>query len=596
MAYVANQLDDEDENEQGGIAGGQLVGQQSGVLMGNNVPQGGQAGAQGPQTSRGVGNASGGSAGGGQGGAAQASKGSGAWTNLNKYLEANQGAGRTMAGTVAQGVDKRATDAKTAGAQLETDTVSAIDTNTVKRDTGLEQRVKSDPVSVARNEQAHFAKIHGASYGGPDQVDATKKAEVDKQIRGVKTDLEDYGSNPGQQRLLRDTFASPKYTQGENLFDAFLVGTDGGQTLADSRARNQGFDSGWDGLNDRVAQRVATARTETDAAREGLRGATSAARDQVAGKVNIASRDAARKNAANDKAYRDLISRAQGGDDSAFQEMGFAPGQASRLLAMGFRPEQIISDARNLSLADVVDDDTRARLSALQELSGESDLEGGFDFGERGGSDRAFEINEGLRNQAQDFDTLLQNLDGRVTRRNSERAEEAARLDKLNAQATAAKQALTEFENAWAKDTKNMNYEAMYAKRRPLLEAEAAAREAYEAEERRLGLSGLDLRGDELKRARREGRKVDRADVLTDSERTRFAELFTVLGIPGFTTQDAGDEGAGVSYDLETLRALSSMRKPTAKKGTTAVVAPQPVNTRTRQQSGGQTSSGAWGK
>jgi len=308
VAYLLNQ-DDDDENQ---VTPG--APQQAG--QGGLIQAGGAGGAAGPS----------------QAGQEKATK-SGNFTNLNRYLTANEGQGGTM-GQAVQGTVKTAADAYDgARNKLTTNTTNSVNANTVRDDgtTGAVNNlfggVPTKKVAAAPKPptvgnvtqgppkaitQAGLSALTGATWKGPNaasEVDGYDAAVTGAQK--VSTYGKLAGDYDGSNTLLQETYGGNGSQYGSNLrsLDQFILGGDSaGKAALDDIVTKYGgtkeaFDGSVGGLNQQIADgRATTTKTATDAA-----AAVEAARGRGQGAIGAATASAEQASQA-DKAIYDAIS------------------------------------------------------------------------------------------------------------------------------------------------------------------------------------------------------------------------------------------------------------------------------------------------
>lgn len=158
-------------------------------------------------------------------------QGSGQYTNLQSYLDANKDHG--FGGQFAAQVGKSVDSANSAQGQASDTFKSASDSGTVKEDQNIINQAVNTPESVVSNQDAlkQFRAQQSAAYSGPDQFSgssyyqpaatATQKA-VDETTQAQTL--------PGQQALLDQYYGSGagnnNYTGGQKNLDQILIGMD----------------------------------------------------------------------------------------------------------------------------------------------------------------------------------------------------------------------------------------------------------------------------------------------------------------------------------------------------------------------------------
>lgn len=390
MAYVSNPWDDEDE-ESGRVPSG-MVGDPSGGVGGSGA--GGAANNANPQLSKGVSGAANQMAPTGTG---AAGTGSGSWTNLNAYLNANRGAGKTMAQGIADKTSQQIGQVQGGVQKVEDKTKQQIQAGTTQYAPDLVEAVKADPVKVSKQMRPQYDAVYNAQYKGPNSAAEAAGSDIaglKTQAGNVKQRLDLYGTDSGRGQLAGEVANRSDYSRGERALDSFLLQTDGGETFDKSRKAAQGFDSGLGTLEDRIGDAIRKGKETTDQAREGLRSAVADTSGQVRKTIDTAKGQVESTNAAKQKQFNDVTDALKRKDIGELRRLGMNPEAAQFALANGWDATKLINKTRDLSLADRVDDGTIAKLGALQSLLGSQDLTGGYNFGERGGVVDPFTVNQ----------------------------------------------------------------------------------------------------------------------------------------------------------------------------------------------------------
>lgn len=211
------------------------------------------------------------------GGSAKGPTSSERFTNLNSYLDANQGNqfGENFAQKVQGDVSKGQEAQEQAGGTFK----SQADNATIAANPALVNSAVSDPTKFAAdaNNVTEFKKQKDAQYQGPntfaDSADlysktygATKKA----------TDVAEAAqSEPGRFALLNQYFGRPEYSQGQKSLDNLLVSGDekAQDGLAQARTNAQSLAQNFDTTNKNLSEYAAKARGTTEATRTGARDA-----------------------------------------------------------------------------------------------------------------------------------------------------------------------------------------------------------------------------------------------------------------------------------------------------------------------------------
>lgn len=183
---------------------------------------------------------------------------SGNYTNLQQYLNANQGSGfgTKTAGKVGEEVTGAQTAQDTAGSEFR----NQVGQNTVNYDENLANQAKTDASGVLGNEASKnaFEKMRSGTYGGPSQLtdltDQYTAAQGATQKGQQAADLTK--SEQGQRTLLDRYYARPTYTGGEKSLDQFLLQGDqaGQQGFKEQQSKAANLGTGFQSLQDMLAQ------------------------------------------------------------------------------------------------------------------------------------------------------------------------------------------------------------------------------------------------------------------------------------------------------------------------------------------------------
>lgn len=206
-----------------------------------------------------------------QGPAGGADSQSGQYTNLQSYLDANKG--NPLAKTVADKIEGEAGEANQTQEEAGRVFKSQVDSQAVRPDQALLDKVAQDPTAVVQNEtdKAAFTKARDAQYSGPqtlaDDMAEYAKAQQKQQVAnesGAATQ-----SEAGRTALLGKYYSDPSYTAGQKKLDQLLLQNDEGANDAFGRAKSAvdnsatSFNSLKNSLNNYASQ----AATDTSTAR-----------------------------------------------------------------------------------------------------------------------------------------------------------------------------------------------------------------------------------------------------------------------------------------------------------------------------------------
>lgn len=172
------------------------------------------------------------------GAAPAATPGSGNFTNLNQYVEANKDQGAGLGNAVAQGVQKSANTGLTSlsGAQNEFNTAekaAGVNPNdyTTEKVYGVVQNALTNPSSVQQSDIANANDVKTKATNLAAGSDTAPKALTDlssyQTAAGQLTDAQNNatltGTEAGRGQLLKQQFARPDYSAGQNNLDQLLT-------------------------------------------------------------------------------------------------------------------------------------------------------------------------------------------------------------------------------------------------------------------------------------------------------------------------------------------------------------------------------------
>lgn len=209
------------------------------------------------------------------GGAPSSSTGgtqSGQYTNLQSYLDANQGQqfGGKVAERIGQDVDTATREQGAAGDQFR----AKVGESTVNYDQDLAERAKTDASSVYGDsgQRSNFERMRDASYAGPRGLEDTGEAytRATGATQNAQKAAQLSGSESGQQALLQNYYGRPDYTRGQTNLDQFLVQNDESAKpkFADVQQRGQALGGQFDTLKQQLAAQAQQAADTTGATRQ----------------------------------------------------------------------------------------------------------------------------------------------------------------------------------------------------------------------------------------------------------------------------------------------------------------------------------------
>lgn len=173
---------------------------------------------------------------------AKPQKGSGQYTNIQSYLDANKGQADQMGQKITQDVSAKADTAtqKLNDFQAQAPKVDAYDPNAVL----------SKATTASDAEKASYKNYRQTGgYSGPQTVDqAQGYGDTMAAAQGASQAIKNAGSEAGQQQLLQQSYARPSYSAGENRLDQALL-----QNSAGSRSNIEGLTQKYSGLDQMIS-------------------------------------------------------------------------------------------------------------------------------------------------------------------------------------------------------------------------------------------------------------------------------------------------------------------------------------------------------
>lgn len=201
-----NQKQEEDDKKQSNISSG----------LGVSSPQG-QTGQQGPTSS-------------------------GRFTNIQKYLGANQQAGAKVANTIGKDIEKQTQNVANAiqGSKQQFQTQANQGRLTQNDLTSAQNVIQGAGLGTQANDISQFQRISSGQYKGPQEMqDSDKLSAKTQNVVQQGKQLENQG---GRFNLLRQYFSTPTYTKGQQNLDEMILGQNN-QNLGNVKRQTLGLQS-----------------------------------------------------------------------------------------------------------------------------------------------------------------------------------------------------------------------------------------------------------------------------------------------------------------------------------------------------------------
>jgi len=212
----------------------------------------------------------------GQEGGSQKKQGSGRYTNIQSYLDANKQQAGQMGQKIATDVGAQAEQAKSQVQNFGTQApkVEAYDPN---------EALKKDQMSAQEKEQYKTVKKTGG-YTGPATVDQVSGyQDVQKAASSAAQNVQSAATEEGQKELLKKTYARPTYSQGQTKLDqALLQGSQESRSkLEDLSQRYSGIDKMFQDTAQNVGSAIGAAQKQALANQQAFAPAEKQAREAL---------------------------------------------------------------------------------------------------------------------------------------------------------------------------------------------------------------------------------------------------------------------------------------------------------------------------
>jgi hypothetical protein len=195
----------------------------------------------------------------------QQKKGSG-FTNLNKIIGANQN--NQLAANVAKGVGQGAQQVQQGIGQVKSQFQQQADANNLASDvnkTAASQalsNIMGGNTDVSDQQANQFGTFLAGKYAGPQELDATKTAQVGARAREVQGFGQALGSGGDKTGVLQAFAGKGPYSAGQQRLDSLLLGKGpgAGKQLAQARQQSAGL-TGQVGREQEIAQQIGQLRS-----------------------------------------------------------------------------------------------------------------------------------------------------------------------------------------------------------------------------------------------------------------------------------------------------------------------------------------------
>lgn len=302
---------------------------------------------------------------------------SGAFTNLNSYLDANQGEGERMGQAMGGTIQNTANEAQGKAAGVKQQVQSATDT--VNKDLSGANQIKdslfTDPASIDKDQ---FNNLYNYSYQGPSSlqdlsgVNETQKAFKDTQ---QLSDLATKGGQAGRGEILDRTYGNKAYSAGEQGLDSFIMNAsrDGQQQLQNIASQYGDYNEQFSSLSNLLGDQLSSNQQLAESTVGGLRDAYGQAVSSYDPKIAEATSLASQTNLQNQQKLQDINSSlANNNYQQAADLLGVSAEDVQYAMKHGIDPTRYLTQYGNVSAGDYLDANDANNYSSLLGLLGES--------------------------------------------------------------------------------------------------------------------------------------------------------------------------------------------------------------------------------
>lgn len=301
---------------------------------------------------------------------------SGNFTNLQAYLNANQGYNQGtggLAGQVTSDVNKQSQGYQNSLNQGVNDFTNQVNASDIKYDPNLVNSVLNNPTNASSDQNSAFSNLLNATYAGPTDMSSVLPG-LYGQASTIEGNAKNAQSEGGRPTLLNSLYGGQgTYNLGQQNLDNLIL-----QGNPNQLSQLQTLQSIYDPTTGLTAQ-TNTADTNTQALAKAAQGDVSNAASQtqgaLGGKINdfgtMAQNLVSQDQANRDASYQAAQQRLGNGQFTAqdLQTLGLTPGQSlygqSGLTNTGLTENHFTPTAQN-----VITPDQQAQINALSSLAG----------------------------------------------------------------------------------------------------------------------------------------------------------------------------------------------------------------------------------
>ena len=299
-------------------------------------------------------------------GSSDSKQNSGQYSNIQSYLDANKSQGDQMGQKIAGNVANEGQDAtqKINSFQTQAPKVDSYDPNSV-----INNINKATDADKAQYNQ--FKQTGG--YTGPKSLGEVQGYNDTSKAAGqASQDAKFAGNESGQQQLLKQTYARPNYSAGENRLDqALLQGSDGSRSALEGISKKySGLDQMFGGAQKQVGDAVNQANTQAQANQAAFNPAETQARQGLINPIQARADQMNRDNTNLIDRYTNEATSDKFSEDT-LKNLGLTAGQNIYDLNLG---NYLNKDRSQASLNNAATGDERNKYSALSALFGDSTM------------------------------------------------------------------------------------------------------------------------------------------------------------------------------------------------------------------------------
>lgn len=163
--------------------------------------------------------------------------GSGRFTNLQRYINANKGSGERLAGRIGQDVDKSAQNVEKS-AQEVNNVQSQLDAEKqrIAQASGFAQQIQQDPTQIAndQNKLQTFASLRTGDQTNINNINNAAQqniAQAQANLGTLQQNASNVATEKGRFALLQQALGRPTYNRGQQRLDQLMVQNSGGGVL-----------------------------------------------------------------------------------------------------------------------------------------------------------------------------------------------------------------------------------------------------------------------------------------------------------------------------------------------------------------------------